>query len=74
MENFVKFIRQTISIDESELNIVLSRSRKKSVRKGTLILKKGQIANQYFFIVAGGLRFFKGNFFFKSTIVRFNTI
>lgn len=58
MENFVKFIRQTISIDESELNIVLSRCRKKSVRKGTLVLKKGQIAGQYFFIVAGGLRFF----------------
>lgn len=58
MENFVKFIRKTISIDESELNIVLSRCRKKSVRKGTLVLKKGQIASQYFFIVAGGLRFF----------------
>lgn len=58
MENFVKFIRQTISIDDSELNIVLSRCQKKSVPKGTLVLKKGQIANQYFYIVFGGLRFF----------------
>jgi len=58
MENFVKFIKQTISIDDSELNIVLSRCRKKSVPKGTLVLKRGQIANQYFFIISGGLRFF----------------
>lgn len=58
MENFVKFIKQTISIDETELKIVLSKCREKNVPKGNLVLKKGQIARQYFFIVSGGLRFY----------------
>lgn len=58
MENFERFIKKTISIDKTELEIVLSRCRKKSVPKGKLVLKKGQIANQYFFITSGGLRFF----------------
>lgn len=58
MENFEIFIKKTISIEETELKIVLARCRKKSVPKGTLVLKKGQIANQYFFIISGGLRFF----------------
>ncbi|MDR6157863.1 CRP-like cAMP-binding protein [Chryseobacterium sp. SLBN-27] len=58
MEDFVTFIKKMIVIDESDLNIVLSRCRKKVVAKGDLVLKKGQVAQQYFFIVSGGLRFF----------------
>lgn len=58
MEKFIAFIRSIVSIDESDLQIVLSRCRTKKVSKGKLILKKGQIANQYFFIVSGGVRFF----------------
>lgn len=58
MEKFIAFIRSIVSIDESDLQIVLSRCRTKKVSKGKLILRKGQIANQYFFIVSGGVRFF----------------
>jgi len=58
MEKFVAFIRGIIAIDEVELEIVLSKCRLKKVSKGRLILKQGQIANQYYFIHSGGLRFF----------------
>ncbi|MCJ8153046.1 Crp/Fnr family transcriptional regulator [Chryseobacterium sp. SSA4.19] len=58
MEKFVTFIKTIISIDETEISMVLSKCRKKTLPKGKLILKKGQIANQYFFILSGGLRFF----------------
>jgi len=61
MEEFIKFIRTIIGIDETELNIVSSRCRRKTVPKGKLVLKRGQIAQQYFFIVSGGLRFFYEN-------------
>jgi CRP-like cAMP-binding protein len=58
MENFAKFIKKMVGIDETELRIVLSKCRHKTVPKGSLVLKKGQIAQQYFFIVSGGLRFY----------------
>lgn len=58
MEEFVAFIKKMIWLDELDLQLILSRCRKRQVQKGKLILKKGQIANQYFFIVSGGVRFF----------------
>lgn len=58
MDEFVKFIRDLIWIDELDLQLVLSRCRERQIPKGKLILRKGQIAQQYFFIVAGGVRFF----------------
>lgn len=58
MDKFVKFIKKMVGIDETELQIVLSKCRRKNVSKGTLVLKKGQVAQQYFFIISGGLRFF----------------
>jgi CRP-like cAMP-binding protein len=58
MEAFKKFIRTIVGIDELDLNLVLSKCSEKQVPKGKMILKKGQIASQYFFIVSGGVRFF----------------
>ncbi|MCF2518398.1 Crp/Fnr family transcriptional regulator [Dyadobacter sp. CY351] len=58
MEEFVNFLRGMISIDDLDLQMVLSRCNERLVPKGKLILRKGQIANQYFFIVSGGVRFF----------------
>lgn len=58
MEEFIAFIKTIISIDDLDLQLVLSRCRSRTIAKGKLILKKGQIANQYFFIVSGGVRFF----------------
>ena len=58
MEEFEAFIKTIVSIDEHDLELVRSKCRLKTVSKGKLILRKGQIANQYFFIVSGGVRFF----------------
>ena len=58
MEEFIAFIRTFVGIDEIDLNLVLSKFRERSVSKGKTVLKKGQIANQYYFIISGGMRFF----------------
>jgi len=58
MKEFTAFIKTIIGIDDSDLQLVLSRCTERHVPKGKLILKKGQIANQYFYIVSGGVRFF----------------
>ena len=61
MESFVNFIKTIIDIDEIDLNLILSKCRSRTIPKGKLLLKKGQIATQYFFIVTGGLRFYYEN-------------
>ncbi len=58
MEEFVRFIREIIWIDELDLQLVLSRCSERQIPKGKLLLRTGQIAHQYFFIVSGGIRFF----------------
>jgi CRP-like cAMP-binding protein len=73
MEEFVKFIRDIIWIDELDLQLVLSRCSERQVSKGKLLLRKGQIANQYFFIVSGGVRFYyEANDQENTTWVMFN--
>lgn len=61
MDEFSTFIRTIIPVDETELNIIRSKCRSKTVPKGNLVLKKGHIARQYYFIVSGGLRFYYEN-------------
>ncbi|MFC4211096.1 Crp/Fnr family transcriptional regulator [Pedobacter lithocola] len=58
MEKFIIFIKSIVLIDDSDLQMILSRCTIKKIAKGKLILRKGQIANQYFFITSGGVRFF----------------
>jgi CRP-like cAMP-binding protein len=58
MKEFITFIRSLIGIDDLDLQLVLSKCQTRQIPKGKLILRKGQIANQYFFIVSGGVRFF----------------
>lgn len=58
MEEFVAYIKTIVGIDDLDLQLVLSKCTERQIPKGKLILKKGQIANQYFFIVSGGVRFF----------------
>lgn len=62
MKEFSDFIRSKIAIEQSILQDILSNFSQKSVKKGQLILKRGQIANQYFYIKSGALRFFYGEF------------
>lgn len=58
MEEFITFIRAIVGIHDSDLQLVLSKCVKRSVPRGQLILRKGQVASKYFFIVSGGIRFF----------------
>jgi len=58
MEEFITFIKTIIYIDDLDLQLVLSRCKTRKIAKGKMILKKGQIASQYFYIVSGGIRFF----------------
>ena len=67
MEKFTKFIKNIIVINDIDLKLVLSKCREKSLLKGKFILKKGQIANQYFFIVSGGVRFYYGEYSQQNT-------
>lgn len=58
MEEFTKYIRSIVGIHDSDLQLVLSRCRQRQISRGKLILRKGQIADKYFFIISGGVRFF----------------
>jgi CRP-like cAMP-binding protein len=58
MQEFITFIKSIIGIDDLDLQLVLSKCTELQIPRGKLILKKGQIANKYFFIASGGVRFF----------------
>lgn len=58
MEAFVRFIRTLVHIEDADVELVLSRCTERQVQKGKRILRKGQVASQYFFLVSGGIRFF----------------
>jgi CRP-like cAMP-binding protein len=62
MKEFSDFIRSKIAIDKLDLDTILSNFKIRQVKKGQLILKRGQIAYQYFYIKSGALRFFFGEF------------
>ena len=60
-------INSKIAIAEIDLQIILSKFNELTVKKGKFILRKGQIANQYFFIKSGGLRFSFGEYDVRDT-------
>lgn len=62
MKEFADFIKSKITIKESDLETILSNFKTRQVNKGQLILKRGQVAYQYFYIKSGALRFFFGEF------------
>ena len=62
MYQFIEFIESKVNIQEADLQIVLSKFKERTVEKGKFVLKKGQIANQYFYVKSGGLRFFYGDY------------
>ena len=62
MKEFADFIKTRVYIPEPDLQTILSKFQYKVVEKGQFILKRGQIANQYFYIKTGALRFFFGEF------------
>jgi len=62
MKELSDFIHSRIAIKESDMEVIVSKFKEKTVKKGQLILKRGQVASQYFYIKSGGLRFFYGEF------------
>lgn len=62
MDSFKKFIKSKVFIDDGDLNAVLLKFKKKTYSKDDIILKRGHIANHYYFIKSGGLRFFSGEY------------
>jgi CRP-like cAMP-binding protein len=67
MEQLSDFIKSKVAIEETDLQIILSKFKQQTVKKGNFVLKKGQIASQYFFIKSGGLRFSYGEFDVRDT-------
>jgi CRP-like cAMP-binding protein len=67
MKQLADFIKSKIYIEETDLKVVLSKFKERTVNKGQFILKKGQIAHQYFFIKSGGCRFFYGDYDQENT-------
>jgi CRP-like cAMP-binding protein len=62
MNGFSDFLKSKIAIQKADLQTILSHFKTREVKKGQLILKRGQIAYQYFYINSGALRFFFGEF------------
>lgn len=62
MQQLSDFIKTTVEISEDNLEIILSSFKEMKIEKGQFILKTGQIANYYYFIKAGALRFYYGDY------------
>jgi CRP-like cAMP-binding protein len=62
MNELSDFIKSKVAIQDADLDAILSVFKSKQVKKGQLILKRGQVADQYFYIKSGALRFFFGEF------------
>ncbi|WP_100074805.1 Crp/Fnr family transcriptional regulator [Chryseobacterium camelliae] len=60
MQEFVDFIARYGHFSNDDLRMILSRFHVKTVRKGQLLLKKGQVASRYYYIRSGALRFVYG--------------
>lgn len=62
MKQLSDFIRSKVTISGDELEIILSNFQEMILERRQFILKTGQIANHYYFIKSGALRFYYGDF------------
>jgi len=62
MQQLTDFIKTKVEITESDLEVILSNFQELKVEKGQFILRTGQIANHYYFIKSGALRFYYGDY------------
>ncbi|TDO82808.1 CRP-like cAMP-binding protein [Flavobacterium chryseum] len=62
MKQLSDFIRSKVIIKADELEIILSNFQEMTLERRQFILKTGQIANHYYFIKSGALRFYYGDF------------
>lgn len=59
-KQLIDFISRNGHFNEDEREIIISKFQFRTVRKGQLLLKRGQIADRYYFITSGALRFVYG--------------
>ena len=62
MKQLSDFIRSKVIIRADELEIILSNFQEMILERRQFVLKTGQIANHYYFIKSGALRFYYGDF------------
>ncbi|MBP4137080.1 Crp/Fnr family transcriptional regulator [Flavobacterium geliluteum] len=62
MKQLSDFIKSKVVISADELENILSNFQEMMLEKGQFILKTGQIANHYYFIKKGALRFYYGDY------------
>jgi CRP-like cAMP-binding protein len=62
MQQLSDFIKSRVVIKVEEMETVLSNFQEMILDKGQLILKTGQVANCYYFIKSGALRFYYGDY------------
>lgn len=60
MQELKAFLTSTVQLTEEDSAVVLSYFKPKSLDKGKLLLKRGQIATSYYFLKSGALRFYYG--------------
>jgi CRP-like cAMP-binding protein len=58
METLKKFINSQVSMDETDLEIIVSNFKEFKIGKERFALKQGQIATNYFFVKSGALRIY----------------
>lgn len=58
MHQLKSFISSRITLNDDELQAIISKFCPKTLSKGQLLLRRGQIANKYYFVNSGALRFF----------------
>ena len=62
MKNLLKQkINSTISISESEMEMILSAFKCIEINEGEILIKEGSVCNQYYFLEKGLLRFIYNN-------------
>ncbi|MVN91287.1 Crp/Fnr family transcriptional regulator [Mucilaginibacter aquatilis] len=61
MQNLKNFLQSNLNVNTIELDDIISEFREKTYEKGQLVLKRGQIANYYYFVSEGALRFELGD-------------
>lgn len=52
----IKYLKVNTALEEDQLNHLISRFERRELKKGRHLLKKGQIADSYYFIESGFLR------------------
>lgn len=60
MQELAAFINSKISVQSDDLQLILSKFNVTALNRGQVILKTGQVANSYYFIKSGALRFYFG--------------